>query len=146
MANELTLKGQEYMLFGDGSGDGSIARLATALLLYHSSSVPDKNGAYGQIGAPSVDFFEVANGNGYTTGGISIVVGDWTYSTPSASESRITLGSEVWTASGGSISNIAGAMIIDGSGNVLAWWERSTVLTLGDGESLTVSGLYVSLP
>lgn len=134
MANSLTNKGEEYALIGDGSSDGSIARLATALLLYDSTSTPDKDGS---------GFTEVANGNGYTTGGQSINVSNWTYSVVSQ-DGQIALDNQVWTASGGNIANILGAYLTDGS-NVLAWWERSSAVTLTPGDSLTADTLTIRL-
>ena len=66
MASSLTYQGEEYALIGDGASDGSIARLATAVRLYDSTSSPSKTGTEG------VEFVEVANGNGYTTGGRAV--------------------------------------------------------------------------
>lgn len=137
MASSLTYQGEEYALIGDGSSDGSIARLATAVRLYDSTSSPAKDGTEG------VEFIEVANGNGYTTGGKSITVTDWTYTdTPS----KIVLSDQTWTASGGSIANIAGAYVVDGSNNVLLWFERSSAVTLADGESITLDDLTIRMP
>lgn len=132
MANSLTNLGQDYALKGDGA-DGSLARLATALRLYDNTSTPAVDGT---------GFVEVANGNGYTTGGIAIGVGDWTLSTD-AGNRKSTLADQVWTASGGSISNIAGAYLTDAGGNVLAWWERVSAITIASGDTFTASALYV---
>ena len=131
MANSLTYKGEEHMLLGDGS-DGSIARLATAIKLMKGTSVPARGGT---------GFVEVDNGNGYTTGGQAVVIGDWTYD---QNLSQIVLKDFTWTASGGSIENIAGAYITDSGGNVLAWWERS-LLTLGAGDTVRLDNLVVKL-
>jgi hypothetical protein len=131
MANSLTHKAEEYMLTGNGA-DGSFARLATAVRLYTGASIPKKDGT---------GFTEVANGNGYVSGGKAIAIGNWTYE---LALSRIVLDDQTWLASGGSIQNIAGAYIVDGSGNVLAWWERS-LLTLAPGDSLKLDDLFVKL-
>jgi hypothetical protein len=135
MANSLTNDGEEFALFGDGVGDGSIARLATAVRLFDSTSTPAKNGT---------GFVEVANGNGYVTGGQAITVADWTFSVVSMN-GQIVLDDFVWTAVGGNISNIKGAYITDASGNELAWWERTTAVTLTPGDSLTVDDLTIRL-
>jgi hypothetical protein len=131
MANSLTYKGEEHMLIGDGS-DGSIARLATAIKLMKGTSVPRRDGT---------GFVEVDNGNGYTTGGQAVVIGDWTYD---QDLSQIVLNDVEWTASGGSIVNIIGAYLTDTGGNVLAWWERS-LTTLAAGEILRLDNLSVKL-
>lgn len=139
--NSLTYKGEEYAFLG-GAADGGIARLATAILLYHSSSVPAKTGTYGAIGAAGVDFFEIASGNGYTTGGIAVAAANWTGSIVSGYY-RITLTDQIWTASGGVISNVAGALLIDTDDNVLAWWERAAV-SISAGEDITLDDLYLT--
>ena len=135
MANSLTNKGEEYALFGDGVGDGSIARLATALRLFDSTSTPAKDGS---------GFVEVANGNGYVTGGMSINVSNWTFSVVSMN-GQIVLADEIWTAGPGNISNILGAYATDTGGSALAWWERSSAVTLSPGDTLTADDLTVRL-
>jgi hypothetical protein len=125
--NSATYKGEEYALYGTAS-DGSFARLATAIRLY--TTAPIKNGT---------GVVEVLNGCGYLTGGHVISRANWTYAYP---PSRITLSSQVWTASGGCISNISGAYLTDASGNVLCWWTR-TPITLNDGESITFSDITI---
>jgi hypothetical protein len=133
MANSLTYKGEEYALNGDGASDGGVARKATKVKLYQSGSTPAKDGT---------GFTEVANGNGYTTGGHAITTVDWTYD---SLNSKITLADQVWTASGGSISNIAGAYITDAADAVMAWWERASAITLASGDSLTLDDLAIAL-
>lgn len=134
MANSITNKGEEYGLVGDGSGDGSIARKAASVRLFQSTSSPNKDGS---------GFNEVANGNGYTTGGNAITVANWTFSVQ-ATNGQIILDDQVFTAAGGTIPNIAGAYIQDSGSEVLAWWERS-VITLSDGDSLTLDDLTIRL-
>lgn len=133
MANSITNKGEEFALFGDGS-TGSIARLATAVKLFTNATTPLKDGS---------GFTEVTNGNGYTTGGIAITVADWTFSVVGVN-GQILLVDKVFTASGGSIVNIAGAYIAETGGDELAWWERTTI-TLSDGDSLTLDDLTIRL-
>ena len=135
MANSLTNKGEEYALFGDGAADGSIARLTTAIRLFDNTSVPLKDGT---------GFAEVANGNGYSTGGIAITVAAWTFSVVSQN-GQIVLNDQVWTASGGNILNILGAYLTDTGGNPLAWWERTTAVTLTPGDTLTADDLTIRL-
>lgn len=130
----MTYKGEEYMLIGDGSSDGSLARLATKAKLYLSTSTPAKDGT---------GFNEVANGNGYATGGQAITVANWTYS---SNPSRIVLDDLVWTAAGGQIVDIAGAYLTDASDTVLAWFSRSTPVTLDDGDTITLTSLTVRIP
>ena len=96
MANNLTNWGEEVMLLGDGAGDGSVARLAASVRLYTSASVPNKDGT---------GFTEVANGNGYTTGGIAIVLANWTLSLAGSVNQIASTLDPSWTAAGGSTRN-----------------------------------------
>ncbi len=134
MANSLSNLGEQYMLEGNGGGDGSFARLAAKVKLYDSTSVPSKGGG---------GFVEVANGNGYTTGGQAISLVDFTFSVV-VNNGQIQMDDKVFTAAGGPISNIAGAYITDAADNVLAWWER-TPFTLQDTETLTLDDLTIRL-
>ena len=109
----LTYKGEEYMLIGDGSSNGSFARKAAKLKLY-TTAPADKTGA---------GVVELADGNGYTTGGIAITVADWSYT---SEPSRIVLADKLWTASGlGGMAGVAGAYITDAADNVLMWQPRA---------------------
>lgn len=113
---QFTTFGFSAALKGTGTPNGSIANIATAIKLYTSASSPAKDGT---------GFTEVANGNGYTTGGIAITTADWGYSFD-GTNGNLLLASKTWTASGGNIANVAGAYITDTSGNVLAWWDRAS--------------------
>jgi hypothetical protein len=128
MANSLTHKGEELAL---KKSPGSIAYLATAVRLFKGDSAPDKDGT---------GFNEVADGNGYTTGGQAIDETDWTYS---ALNSKMTLADQVWNASGGSIENVKGAYLVNAGGDVLAWWELTTAVTLASGDDLTLDDLTI---
>ncbi len=132
MANSLTYAGQDAAFYG-GTGDGGFARTATKLKLYTSASTPAKDGT---------GFTEVANGNGYLTNGIAITRSDWTAETDSLNR-RIRLANKVWTASGGSIANIAGAYVTDAADNVLAWFERSSPITIASGDTFTADTLFI---
>lgn len=135
MANSFTNKGQELMLFGTAAPNGSIANLGTKIKLYDNTSVPVKAGT---------GFVEVANGNGYTTGGQALVRADYSLSLVGGNQ-VITVANKLWTASGGAISNIAGAFLTDASNNVLAWWERSSSITIGAGDTITLDTLTLSI-
>ncbi len=138
MANSLTNLGERTCLMGDADSsptDGAIARIATKVKLFDSTSVPDKDGT---------GFVEVANGNGYTTGGQAITDADWTYSVV-ATNGQIVLTDKQWTASGGNIANILGAYLTDAADAVLGWWERSSPVTLGPGDTITLDDLTIRL-
>ncbi|KKL54015.1 hypothetical protein LCGC14_2269640 [marine sediment metagenome] len=132
MANSLTRDGEKACLLG-GASDGSVARLATSVRLFKSTSSPNKDGT---------GFNEVDDGNGYTSGGHAITEANWTYD---VSNAKITLADQTWTASGGQVLNVKGAYIVDAGGNVLAWWARSTPVTLDSGDDITLDDLVVQL-
>ena len=92
------------------------------------------------------DFVEVANGNGYTTGGNAITQANWQYSdNAGAGPSETVLDDQTFTASGGPINNIKGAYLTDSGDLVMAWWERASAVTLSDGDSITLDDLTVRL-
>lgn len=128
----ITNKGQEYALLGDGSADGSIARKATHLRLYTNASTPDKNAG--------VAVWVEASGGGYAAKPVSVA--NWTLALEGGNQ-KITLADQVWAAAGGSIANIAGAYLTDTGGNVLAWFERATPITIISGDQLTVTGIVL---
>jgi hypothetical protein len=142
MANSLTNYGQEVALLSDtnrtlgsATNAGGLGNLGSNLKLYADGSTPNVNGA---------GFTEVTNGNGYATGGIALSSASYTLSTVSGSVQAV-IADQTWTASGGSVSNIAGVYLTDASGNVLAWWERSAALTLTSGDTLVADDLTVRL-
>jgi hypothetical protein len=139
MANSLTYYGQAVMLRKDAtayrtSGSetnvGGFAKLALRLRLYTSASTPAK----------TAGSFVEASGGSYAAK--TIAESDWVLSTVS-SNVQLQLNDQTWTASGGSIANIAGAYVTDTDGNVMGWWERASALTLADGDSITADDLVI---
>lgn len=120
---------------GETAALAAIKTAATKIRLYTGASVPAKNGIEGAA------FIEVANGNGYTTGGQTIASGDWTSATIGGTV-RITLKDITWSAVGGNISDVAGAYIVNSGGAVLAWWERTPETALNGG-TVKATGLYI---
>lgn len=125
--NSLTNMGEKAGVY-----TGGIANVAAKLRLYTSDSVPAKDGT---------GFVEAPDGNGYAAGGIAISLSDWTFSVVSG-KGRVTLADKTWTASGGSISNVAGCYAVDASDNALAWWERPGT-SAPAGQPITASGLFI---
>ena len=136
MAGSLTQLGQKYMLMGNAGGtDGAFARLATKVKLYASSSTPNK--------APGSATWNEVTGSGYTAGGLAITPSSWTLALDGANY-KITLADQVWTASG-AIANIQGAYITDAADGVMAWFDRSTPITLASGDVYTATGNIIEL-
>lgn len=106
------------------------------------------------------EFTEIAAGNGYSSGGLSIartVAGaglDWASATEDDTDNRaeFILENAVWTASGGPIPASGGgarwALLTDdngtvGSRQVLAWWDLVSDRSVSDGQTLTVASAEI---
>lgn len=81
---------------------------------------------------------EVANGNGYTTGGKSLTSVTWTTGA-SVSQYRFDSADLVWTATGGNIANIKFAVVKNSAGQAFMWSRLTTAqFTLTQNNTLTV--------
>ena len=83
---------------------------------------------------------EVANGNGYTTGGIAVTVSS---SSQTSGTYKLVLADATLTASGGSIGPFRYLTLVDTTPTsplkpLIGWWDYGSSITLADGESLTV--------
>jgi len=149
MAASLTRKGRETLLKNTNriaalaANETGFANSAVALILLHDTTVVTDNPTVDAVGAIASgnDFIEVATGNGYTTGGITTGAADWTFDAPTG---KITLDNQVWTAAGGAISNVAGAIAVDEAGVVLAYWDRASV-NVADGQTITAAALSIAI-
>lgn len=82
---------------------------------------------------------EVANGNGYTTGGKSLTSVTWTTGA-SAKQYRLDAADPVWTATGGTIANIKFAVIKNSAGQALCWSRLTTAqFAVATGNTLTLT-------
>lgn len=82
---------------------------------------------------------EISAGNGYAAGGTqaTFVSGNNT-----SGSYKLILSPVVFTASGGSIGPFEWAVLYNAtaaSGNLIAWWDYGTAITLTNGNSFTVS-------
>lgn len=81
---------------------------------------------------------EVANGNGYTTGGASVTSRTW--ASVASDKYRFDSTAVVWTATGGAISNIKYAVIYQAGGKLVCFSKLSTSqFTLAEDNTLTVT-------
>lgn len=86
------------------------------------------------------DITEVANGNGYTSGGVAAVVSSegqvsGTY--------KVVMDDAVVTASGGSVGPFRYAVLYNDTPTspadpLVGWWDRGSSITLADGENVTI--------
>lgn len=82
---------------------------------------------------------EISSGNGYTAGGTQAV---FSSGNNTSGTYKLILSPVVYTASGGSIGPYQYAVLYNStpaSGNLIAWWDYGTALTLTNGNSFTVS-------
>lgn len=142
MASGWTNKGK-YKILGWGlRGETIPTNFYLALVTNAATPDADTN--------TKTELTELANGNGYTTGGISIAKNstDWDVWTEDDGNDRalIQLKDEVWTASGGSLPASGGAYhgvltddnVTQGSREVYAFWDLSGPRQVSDGQDLTL--------
>ena len=93
------------------------------------------NSVYGDVSGA-----EVANGNGYTTGGIAATI---TSSTQTSGTEKWILQSVVWTATG-AVGPFRYATLYNFSQAspakpLIAWWDYGSSVTLANGDTFTVA-------
>jgi hypothetical protein len=88
--------------------------------------------------ATLTDATEISAGNGYTAGGNAATT---TSSAQTGGTYKLILASpSTWTASGGSIGPFRYAVLYDSTtNNLIGYWDYGSAVTLGVGESFTVS-------
>jgi hypothetical protein len=82
---------------------------------------------------------EIAAGNGYAAGG---TVASFVSGNDAAGTYKLILSPVVFTASGGSIGPFEWAVLYNATaanGNLIAWWDYGTAITLTNGNSFTVA-------
>lgn len=127
-----------YDCFSEAIGDGTIDLDTDTLkvALHTSSYSPNVASNTTQSGLGN----EVANGNGYTTGGVSLAGVTWSQSGGTAT---LNANDVVWTASGGSITARYAVVYSDSaSGNDLIGYflldNSPADVTATDGNTLTI--------
>lgn len=82
---------------------------------------------------------EVASGNGYASSGKTVSATVWTAGA-SASEYRFNGNAVVWSASGGNIVGIQGAVVFQSGGKLMMFSVLTTAnFTVADGNTITIS-------
>lgn len=101
---------------------------------------------------------EIANGNGYTTGGYQLTPNSTDFDTltedDSGDKGLVQIKDVAWTASGGTLpgsgSGARYAVLIDdnatvGSREVYAWWDLSSDRSVSSGQTLTLQNLELNI-
>jgi len=129
---------KRYMADGTCDLDADVFRMG----LYTSAS----NAATASLSIRSEVTNEVANGNGYATGGKTLAGVTWSTGA-SAGEMRFDATATIWSASGGNIADIRYAVLYDestgtsaGNRKLVANSALSTAqFTVTDGNTLTIT-------
>lgn len=81
---------------------------------------------------------QIANGNGYTTGGAASAGNAYAQASGTA---KLTSGDVVFTASGGPMGPFRYAVLYNDTAandELIGWWDYGVAITLADGEAFTV--------
>ncbi len=83
---------------------------------------------------------QIADGNGYTTGGATATISS---SAQTTGTYKLVLADVVWTASGGTIGPFRYAVLYNDTPTspadpLIGWWDYGSAVTLAIGESFTV--------
>lgn len=150
MASGVTNRGKYNIL-------AAVFRAATLVSNYYIALFTSATTPNADINTKS-ELTEIANGTGYTTGGISIALNstDWDTLTEDDGNDRalIQLKNIVWTASGGPVptsgSGARWACLTDdnatqGSREVWVWWDLASDRTVSDTQTLTLVDCEIRL-
>lgn len=106
--------------------------------VYLSNAVPSAS-----LDLVKADLAEIAAGNGYVAGGETTTVAV----TETGGTTTVTGTQVAWTAAGGAIATFQYAILYNSStagGDLIAWWDYGTPVTLNTGETFTVKFNNVS--
>jgi hypothetical protein len=107
------------------------------LKLYLTNATPSTS-----ADAVKADLAEIAGGNGYTAGGITLT---GVTATQTGGVLKLTCDNDPsWTASGGAIAQFRYAVLYNDTPTspadpLIAWWDYSGTVDLADGESFTAT-------
>lgn len=99
------------------------------------------------------DLTEIAAGNGYTAGGAAVTRDasgfDVITEDDTGDKGLVQLVDVVWTASGGTLpasgNGARYAVLLDNTGNLLAWWDLTSDRSVSSGQTLTLQNCELDL-
>lgn len=119
--------------FSEYIGDGTIDLDTHTFKAVLTNTAPDA------LDTQLSDITQIANGNGYTTGGETLTTVTWTRSTNTATFASDDV---VWTASGGAIATFRYVVLYDDTATndeLVGWLDYGATLDVADTETFTVS-------
>jgi hypothetical protein len=120
-----------YQDFFEQLGKGNVDFSTDTFKIALSNTAPDATDTN------LVSMSEIAAGNGYTTGGVSVA--DLQFS-EAAGVGTVTADATVITASGGAIAQFRYYILIDSTNDVgVCWWDHGAAVDLADGETFTIN-------
>lgn len=111
-----------------GTASINLSTAAYKVMLTNTAPVAT-NSAYSDVSGA-----EVANGNGYTTGGTTATFTSWTNTTGT---SKLILADVLWTATG-AVGPFRYAVLYDvTSSKLIGWWDYASSVTLANTDTFT---------
>ena len=130
-----------YNSFREYIGNGQFDLDGTGVNFYMAlhTSAASANATNAVLSTQASIANEVANANGYATGGLSVSARTWAAGA-SAGVFRFDSTAVVWTATGGDISNVKYAIIYQSGGKLVCYSKLTTSqFTLSQDNTLTVT-------
>lgn len=126
-------------LAGTAAAQGGIAHIADRIDLYDgATTVEDKDA--------SLSVFNDPPGGGYLGQQTITKGGSWLNPSASSGDTQIVLTPNItFTATANPINTVGGAVIRDEADNVIAWWERSSDITLATNDTITADQLTIRI-
>jgi len=127
-------------LAGTAAAQGGIAHIADRIDLYSGllGNVEDKDASLSSFSDPA--------GGGYLGSQTITKGGSWSLPSATSGDTQIVLTPNItFTATGNPINDVGGAVIRDEADNVIAWWERSSDITLATNDTITADQLTIRI-
>ena len=126
---------------GTPATHGGIAQIADRIDLYNGmTAVEDKDASASTFDDPGGGGYDATDGENLTK------AGSWSNPDDASGDTQIVLTPNVvFTAGAGGINDVGGAVLRDEEDNPIAWWERSSDITLAQNDTITADQLTIRI-
>ena len=125
----------KFQAFVLNLGDGHFNFASDTLKIFLTDTGPSASQSPATYS--SVSGTEIANGNGYTTGGAAVGSVGWSQTSGTATLSGNAVS---WTASGGAIAQFRYCVLYDSTtGYLVGWWDYGSEVNITSGNSFTIN-------